>query len=124
MNKKALRILEYNKITELLAAKAGSAGGRRMALELEPRSDQHFIADEQRATTEARTLITHKGPLPVGGIHDIDRSVSFAAKGGSLNMKKLLEVKSELEAAEGAAPELSASSRLLGKISNLILNRW
>ena len=102
MNKKALQVLEYNKITDMLAGLTGSAGARRMALDLEPCSDPLFIAEEQKSTTEARTLIEKKGPIPAGGIHDISRSVSFAAKGGSLTMKQLLEIKYDLEAAEGA----------------------
>lgn len=97
-----------------------------MALELEPKSDPLFIAEEQKASTEARTLIEYKGPLPVGGIHDIDRSVSLAAKGGTLTMKQLLEVKSDLEAAEGVVsfmkgdlPELPYLNEMTGLLVSL-----
>ena len=120
MIKKSLRILEYNKIIDLLTEKAGSEGARRMAQELEPKSDPLFIAEEQKATTEARTLIERKGPLPAGGIHDIARSVSFAHKGGTLTMKQLLEIKYDLEAAEGVVSFMRGDLPELPYLSGLV----
>ena len=92
MNKRALYVLEYEKIIELLKAEAGSEMSRKTVSELRPYTDIHVIADELRSTTEAVDLIVHKGALPTGGIYDIENAVQLAKKGGCLNMKQLLQV--------------------------------
>lgn len=92
MNDFALRVLEYNKIIEMLASQAMTDQGRELAEKLLPLQEEHLITDARNETTEAATLILHKGPLPIGGFYDIKRHLSLAKKGGSLTMKELLEV--------------------------------
>ncbi|MBR3755473.1 MAG: endonuclease MutS2 [Firmicutes bacterium] len=92
MNQKALDVLEYNKIIELLKAEAGSEMTRQVISELRPYTDARAISEELRSTTEAVDLIVRKGVLPTGGIYDIGGSVEFARKGGTLTMKQLLQV--------------------------------
>ncbi|MGN0733740.1 MAG: endonuclease MutS2 [Emergencia sp.] len=99
MNQKALDVLEYNKIIELLASEAGSEMSRQLVSGLRPYTDVRTISEELRSTTEAVDLIVHKGPLPTGGIYDIEGAVSFARKGGTLNMKQLLQVQYNLSIA-------------------------
>lgn len=92
MNKKALRVLEYDKILELLKAEAGSEMTRELISKLTPYDDIRTIREELRSTTEAVDLIVRKGPLPTGGLHDIVKEVQYAKKGGVLNLKQLLTV--------------------------------
>lgn len=92
MNQKALDVLEYNKIIELLKEEAGSEMTRQIIAELRPYTDVRAISEELRSTTEAVDLIVRKGALPTGGIYDIGKSVEFARKGGTLTMKQLLQV--------------------------------
>lgn len=99
MNQKALDVLEYNKIIELLANEAGSDMTRKLVDELRPYTDVRIISEELRSTTEAVDLIVHKGPLPTGGIYDIEGAVGFARKGGTLNMKQLLQIQYNLSIA-------------------------
>ena len=99
MNQKALDVLEYNKIIELLASEAGSEMSRQLIFGLRPYTDVRTVSEELRSTTEAVDLIVHKGPLPTGGIYDIEGAVSFARKGGTLNMKQLLQVQYNLSIA-------------------------
>ena len=113
MKEKTLSILEYDKIRDMLAEKAGSEMTRKVILELEPFDDVSEIRERQIETTEAVRLINHKGPLPVGGFYDIEESVAFAAKGGSLTMAQLLRVLYNMRTAErvisflkGDIPEL------------------
>ena len=113
MNKKALEILEYNRIIEMLVNETGSELSAEMAGKLEPSADPREISENLRSTTEAVDLIVHKGPLPTAGVRDIRRPVSLARKGGTLSMKELLEVKQDLKIAErtktfmkGDLPEL------------------
>lgn len=92
MNKKALDVLEYKKIIELLKEEAGCDMTREMASHLLPYTDIRVISEELRSTTEAVDLIVRKGALPTGGIYDIAGSVGFARKGGALTMKQLLQI--------------------------------
>ena len=92
MNQKALDVLEYHKIIELLKEEAGSEMTRELIGELRPYTDVRAIEEELRSTTEAVDLIVRKGPLPTGGLYDIGKSVEFARKGGTLTMKQLLQV--------------------------------
>ena len=99
MNQKALDVLEFEKIIELLKKEAGSEMTRGMISQLRPFVDVRTISEELRSTTEAVDLIVRKGPLPTGGIYDIDASVAFARKGGILTMKQLLQVQYNLNIA-------------------------
>ena len=99
MNAKALKILEYDKIKEMLIAQTGCEASAEAARNLAPLRSEHEIRDELRSTTEAVDLIVRKGPLPTAGICDISVPLSLARKGGCLTMKELLEVRRDLAAA-------------------------
>lgn len=92
MNEKAIKVLEYNKIIELLKEQAGSEMTRKIISELKPFTDPRTISTLLEETDEAVKLISYKGPLPLGNFYDIKQFVSFAQKGGSLNMKQLLQI--------------------------------
>ena len=99
MNEYALKVLEYDKIINMLAAETMTGPGGEMAAGLLPFSEAHQIRDERDATTEAASLILRKGPLPIGGFSDIRRELSLTKKGGSLTMKELLMVMRNLKVA-------------------------
>ena len=92
MKEKTLNVLEYDKIIDMLAEKAGSEMTRKIISELRPFDNVSQIRESQGETTEAVRLINYKGPLPVGGFYDIEESVSFARKGGTLTMAQLLKI--------------------------------
>lgn len=92
MKKKAINVLEYNKIIAQLKEQAGSEMAKRIISELQPLRDVPTIRDMLMETTEAVTLIVHKGPLPLGGFYDIEDSLNFARKGGTLTMAQLLRI--------------------------------
>lgn len=92
MNKKAINVLEYNKIIAQLKEQAGSEMAKKIISELQPFHDVPTIRDMLMETTEAVTLIVHKGPLPLGGFYDIEESLHFARKGGTLTMSQLLRI--------------------------------
>ncbi len=113
MREKTLNILEYDKMIDMLMEKAGSEMTRKIISELKPFDDVSQIRECQGETTEAVRLINYKGPLPVGGFYDIEESVSFAAKGGTLTMAQLLRILYNMRTAErvvsflkGDIPEL------------------
>ena len=92
MNKKALAVLEYDKIISMLRECAGSEMAKTRIGMFRPSSDPYKIQERLAETTEAVTVITAKGALPVGQLYDIENALHLARKGGSLTMKQLLQV--------------------------------
>lgn len=92
MKKKTIHVLEYNKIIAKLGEQAGSEMAKKIISELRPFREAPVIRELLTETTEAVTLIVHKGPLPLSGFYDIENSLHLARKGGSLTMKELLQV--------------------------------
>ncbi len=101
MNEKAFRVLEYDKIIDMLKAQACSSMAKKMAGELLPSVSVREIREMQAETTEATTAIIRKGALPLGAFYDIEDSLYLAKKGGVLTMKQLLEVLYNLQVARG-----------------------
>ncbi|NLT48408.1 MAG: endonuclease MutS2 [Clostridiales bacterium] len=119
MNEKAYRVLEYDKIKELLRGEAASSMTQKVIDELLPSVDEYEIREKMAETTEAVSVIMHKGALPLGGFYDISGWVNLAQKGGVLTMKQLLEVLYNLQAARHAATFLKSDLPALRKIDQL-----
>ena len=119
MNDKSIRVLEYNKIIELLKAEASSAMTRNLIADIKPSTDIWEIKQRLAETTEAVSVIVHKGTLPLGGFYDITGCVNLADKGGALTMKQLLEVLYNLQAARHAAEFLKTELPPLPAIDGL-----
>ncbi len=92
MKEKTTHVLEYDKIIAKLAEQAGSEMAKRIISELRPFREAPVIRELLTETTEAVTLIVHKGSLPLSGFYDIENSLYLAKKGGTLTMKELLQV--------------------------------
>ncbi len=99
MNEKALRILEYNKIIDMLCESTVSAMGRDIALDLKPSNDLNEIKELQQETTEAVNLLLKKGNIPIGGIQDIRVPLRKVKLGSTLEPGELLKVADTLRAA-------------------------
>ena len=99
MNDKALRVLEYEKIIEMLAAQCCSGMTKDAVRSLKPSRKIRWIEDELQAADEAVQVILKKGAPPLGGFYDIKGIVHLAAKEGSLTPKQLLEVAYNLASA-------------------------
>ena len=103
MNDKARRVLEYNKIIGLLSDMASSSVTKERIGKLSPMTEAWKIREAQEETTEAVNVIMAKGALPLGGFYDINGLARVAKKGGTLNMKQLLQVLYNLQVARNAA---------------------
>ena len=99
MNSKALNILEYNKITEMLSAQAASSKAGKNLKRLRPMTDISTIREALAETGEAVDVIVRKGNIPLGQPYDIEESLTFARKGGSLTMRQLLQILYNLKVA-------------------------
>lgn len=92
MNKKALAVLEYDKIINMLRECAGSEMAKARITLFKPSSDPYKIRERLAETTEAVQVILRKGGIPLGQLYDIENALHLARKGGSLTMKQLLQV--------------------------------
>ena len=103
MNKKAYKVLEYNKILDLLGEEAASVITKKVISELKPSVEVNLIREMLAETTEAVSVIMRKGALPLGNFYDIKNMIHLADKGGTLTMKQLLEVFYNLRVARNVA---------------------
>ena len=108
MNKKGLKVLEYNKIIELLSSQAGSEMAKEKLKALTPSDNAAEIREHLSETTEAVSVIVRKGSLPVGQIYDIENPMYLARKGGSLTMRQLLQVLYNLKVASNVVTFLKS----------------
>ncbi len=99
MNDKTYQVLELNKIKEKLAEEAYSAMAKATIDCMKPSFDLHQIKEWQAETSEAVSVILHKGALTLGDYFDIHSHAGLAEKGGVLSMKQLLLVLCNLQAA-------------------------
>jgi DNA mismatch repair protein MutS2 len=99
MNSKILKLLEFNKITDLLSEQAGSALTRERISGLAPMTNKRMMQDALTETTEAVSVILSKGNIPVGETGDLNAVLGMARKGRILSMRELLRVRSALTAA-------------------------
>ena len=99
MNEKALRILEYPKIREMLVACAGSFPGRQKCQALLPSQDLQEVQRMQTETADALRRIYEKGSVSFSGVKDMRADIARLQIGGSLSITELLDVAKLLETA-------------------------
>ena len=99
MNQKAIYILEFDKIREMLADSAHTEGAKELAMRLQPSSDIVKVQKMQQRTTDAKKLVGIKGQPSFGNIKDIRPSVERAEKDAMLSMRELLDCAAVLRCA-------------------------
>ncbi|HHY09797.1 MAG TPA: hypothetical protein GX528_04435, partial [Firmicutes bacterium] len=67
MDEKSLKVLEWPKIRELVAAKTSFSLSRQEILKLLPSKDRDEVCRRLGLTTEAARLLQKKGAAPFGG---------------------------------------------------------
>ncbi len=97
MNKKALRILEYDKIIDRLKDHATSDPGKRLAAALVPMTDPEEIATAQTQTADALSRLFAKGSTSFGSNRDLGMSLKSLEVGSVLSIAELLGIASFLE---------------------------
>lgn len=97
MNQKALKVLEYDKIIQLLAEQATSDAGKKRCLELVPMTNKQLITDAQAQTADALSRIYRKGNISFGGLKDPGFQMKRLEIGGCLNAAELLSICTLLE---------------------------
>ena len=96
MNPRALRVLEYQKILERLAAHCAFSGGAEIATSLLPSDDLHTVQEWLAQTYEAYQLLGQKDDVSFGGVHDLRPLLDRAERRMVLLPPDLLEIKHTL----------------------------
>ena len=98
MNEKSLRILEYNKIIEMLSSKAHSKAGKLLCDGLKPINNLNEVISSLQNTDDALKRLLRNGNISFAGNKDIRQSLLRLKKGSSLNALELLLICDLLEA--------------------------
>ena len=98
MNEKSLKILEYNKIIDMLSDKAHSSSGKAMCQSLKPSNDFSEVTSNLQNTDDAVKRLLKNGSVSFAGNKDIKASIMRLDKGSSLKANELLDICNLLEA--------------------------
>ena len=102
MNERALRVLEFTKIRDMLASFALSDAGKSLCLNVTPLPDIKDVNQALDETEEAVATLSYVGGNPLIGFADVSEYLSLAEKGSTLSQKALLMVAETLRAARAA----------------------
>jgi DNA mismatch repair protein MutS2 len=129
MDARTLRVLEFDRIREMIAGHAASALGKERARALQPATRLEVARAWQQETTEARALAEGDGSPPLGGVRDVREGLRGAAKSQVLEPGVLLDIagtafaarrlRAHLLGREATAPALAAHAHALGDFRTL-----
>lgn len=97
MEKESYKVLEYEKIREMIAARAGSSLGKEHARSLQPSTDYAEVEEQLEQTAEAVRIHAVTSP-PFGGIHDLRPLLKKIHMGAVLTLEELVDIRSTLYA--------------------------
>lgn len=92
MNKRSLRILEYNKILSMLTEHASSAMAKKRCDRLKPQRDIATINMLQEETRDALLRLYRQGNISFSGLTDIGPSIKRLEVKGTLTSRELLDI--------------------------------
>lgn len=97
MNKRSIRVLEFNKILEMLSEYAVTEGAKRKALSIKPLKDRIKIELLQQNTRDAYLRLERTENISFSGVRQINESLKLLEIGSALSAAELLDVASLLE---------------------------
>ena len=97
MNEKVRKTLEYNKIIDMLAAKADSEPGKKLCRELALSTDLGEIRRSQTQTADALKRLFKTGSTSFGNNKDLGFSIKSLEIGSTLSILELLNIAAMLD---------------------------
>ena len=97
MNRKSLKTLEYNKITDLLQQHASTTAGKKLCHDLLPMEKIFDIDHAQNETEAALGRILRDGTISFSGDSSLSDSLSRLRKGSNISATELMRIASLLE---------------------------
>ena len=98
---RSTRILEFDKILNMLASVASTEGAKKRALSLTPSSNEATVKRRQLLTQNAKSMSGIKGAPSFGSMPEILDSVEKATKNSILSPREILDVASVLQTSRG-----------------------
>ncbi len=117
MNTKVFKLLEYDKIIEIISTYAHSDLGRQACLSLQPSIDYTEVAELLQKTDEALSIILTKPSHPLCGFSDISLEISRLNASSPLNCGELLRLNGVFKAARLAQNNIGHESPSLHSMS-------
>lgn len=99
LNEKALKVLEYIKIKDIIKGFTQTGAGKDIIDSLRPYDNIYEVREHLEETREALELLVKKGSPPFEGLYDIREGISRAEKGSSLMPGQLLKIANMLRCA-------------------------
>ena len=109
MNQKSLRVLEFNKIVDILKTKVSSSLGLKYIENLIPSSDYEEVKYMLEETSQAQGILLKRGAVGLNGIHDIEDKAKRAEIGASLDPGSLIKIADTLRVARNLKNTLASS---------------
>ena len=92
MKEKTLRVLEFNKVKDILRKYAITESGKRLVDELSPYKSIYEVKNKLEESNEALDILIRKGAPPFEGLFDTREALERAGKGGVLTAGQLLRI--------------------------------
>ena len=102
MNKRSLRILEFNKILSMVTEYATSPMAKRRVDRMKPQRDIEQIRKLQEETNDALNRLNRHGNISFSGLCDIGASIKRLEVQGTLTSKELLDIAAVLQVAKAS----------------------
>ena len=102
IDRRVKRILGYDRILEMLAEKAQSSLGKKLAEELEPADTLELAERLTEETKEAETITLSQPSFPLQSFSDIGPELGRLRSGAGLNAKELMRISQVLKASRRA----------------------
>ncbi len=119
MDERSLRVLEFDKIRERLAAFASFSLGVERCLALTPTDDLRLALEWQAETDEARQLLEAKSDVHLGAVHDLRPQLEQAVRGIPLVPADLNNIRYTLQRARTLQRTLSRLSDQFPHIADI-----
>ncbi len=91
MNKRAQRVLEYDKILNIISGMAMSEDAKKAVAELLPSDDFDTVEYMQNQTAQASSMLAMHGAAPISPLRNIVPALKRTVRGGSMSMSELLQ---------------------------------
>ncbi|MGO5075662.1 endonuclease MutS2 [Clostridium sporogenes] len=99
MKDKSIKVLEFNKIQEVLKNYTCTKAAKDTIEDLKPYDSVYEVREHLEETKEAFKLLITKGAPPFEGVYDIRSGISLAEKGSTLLPGQLLKIAAVLRCA-------------------------
>ncbi|MFA4015559.1 MAG: hypothetical protein RUDDFDWM_000646 [Candidatus Fervidibacterota bacterium] len=128
MDERTLKLLEFDKIVEMLQLHARTTFGRELVASLKPFTNFEEVKRKLKDTSDVRRWLEKHGVPPIGSVRDVRAEIEKASSGIMLDTSELLKIASALSAAWEVKTQLERSNELpecLQRLSSQISDlRW